>query len=34
MEVMASSPLFEIAAVLVRFEHVACFIVNSNHNIM
>jgi hypothetical protein len=29
MEVTASSPLFEIALVLVRFDHVARFIVNA-----
>jgi hypothetical protein len=28
MEVTASSPLFEIARVLVRFDHVATFITN------
>jgi hypothetical protein len=27
-------PLFEIARVLVRFDHVACFIVNANQSIM
>jgi hypothetical protein len=27
------SPLFEIARVLVRFDHVAGFIVNANHSI-
>ena len=27
-------PLFEIANVLVCFDHVAPFIVNANHNIM
>jgi hypothetical protein len=32
MEVTASSPLFEIAFVLVRFDHVASFIVNANRN--
>jgi hypothetical protein len=26
-----ASPLFEIASVLVRFDHVARFIVNANH---
>jgi hypothetical protein len=29
-----ASPLFEIASVLVRFDHVARFIVNANHGIM
>jgi hypothetical protein len=28
------SPLFEIAHVLVRFDHVASFIVNADHNII
>jgi hypothetical protein len=28
------SPLFEIARLLVRFDHVASFIVNANHGIM
>jgi hypothetical protein len=28
------SPLFEIALVLVRFDHVARFIVDANHGIM
>jgi hypothetical protein len=28
------SPLFEIAGVLVRLDHVARFIVNANHSIM
>jgi hypothetical protein len=32
MEVTASSPLFEIASVLVRFDHIASFIVNLNHS--
>jgi hypothetical protein len=27
------SPLFEIALVLVRFDHIASFIVNANHGI-
>jgi hypothetical protein len=27
-------PLFEIALVLVRFDHVASLIVNANHSIM
>ena len=26
-------PLFEIARVLVRFDHVACVIVNASHGI-
>jgi hypothetical protein len=34
MEVTASSPLFEIAFVLVRFDHVASLIVNANHSVM
>jgi hypothetical protein len=29
-----ASPLFEIARVLVRFDHVARFIVNANHSIL
>jgi hypothetical protein len=29
-----NSPLFEIARVLVRFDHVARFIVNANYGIM
>jgi hypothetical protein len=29
-----NSPLFEIAPVLVRFDHVASFIVNANHCIV
>ena len=28
------SPLFELARVLVRLDHVARFIVNANHSIM
>jgi hypothetical protein len=28
------SPLFEIASVLVRLNHVARFIVNANHGVM
>jgi hypothetical protein len=31
---MLTSPLFEIALVLVRLDHVARFIVNANHGIM
>ena len=31
MEVTASSPLFELARLLVRLYHVTRFIVNSNH---
>jgi hypothetical protein len=27
-------PLFEIGLVLVRFDHVARFIINANHGIM
>jgi hypothetical protein len=34
MEVMANSPLPEIARLLVRFDHVARVIVNANHSIM
>jgi hypothetical protein len=30
----AVSPLFELARVLVRFNHVATFIVNANHSVM
>jgi hypothetical protein len=30
----AHSPLFELARVLVRFDHVARRIVNANHSIM
>ena len=33
MEVTASSPLFELARVLVRLDHIARFIVNTNHRI-
>jgi hypothetical protein len=29
-----ASPLFEIAGALVRFNHIARFIVNANHSIM
>jgi hypothetical protein len=29
-----NSPLFEIAGVLVRLDHVASFIVNADHSIM
>ena len=29
----ARLPLFEISRVLVRLDHVACFIVNANHSI-
>jgi len=29
-----SSPLLEIASVLVRLDHIASFIVNANHSIM
>jgi hypothetical protein len=28
------SPFFEIASLLVRFDHVASFIVDANHRIM
>jgi len=31
---MIASPLFEIARVLVRRDHVASIIVNANHSIM
>ena len=34
MEVTASSPLFEIALVLVRLDYVASVIVNANHGIV
>jgi hypothetical protein len=34
IEVTASSPLFEIARVLLRLNHVARFIVNANYSIM
>ena len=34
MEVTASSPLFELALVLVRFNYVARFIVNADHSII
>jgi hypothetical protein len=34
MEVTASSPLFEIAFVLVRFDHVASLIVNADYCVM
>jgi len=30
----STSPLFEIACVLVRFNHVARFIVNANYSII
>ena len=29
-----NSPLFQIVRVLVRFDHVASFIVNANHKIL
>jgi hypothetical protein len=29
-----NSPLFELASVLVRLDHVACFIVKRNHSAM
>jgi hypothetical protein len=32
--VTASSPLFELARVLVRLDHIARFIVNTNHGVM
>jgi hypothetical protein len=31
LEVAANSPFFEIARVLVRFDHIASRIVNANH---
>ena len=34
MEVTARSPLFEIARLLVCFNHFASFIVNADHGIM
>ena len=34
MEVTASSPLFELARVLVRVDHVASLIVNADHSVM
>jgi hypothetical protein len=34
MEVTASSPLFEIARLLVRFDHLASIIVNTNHSVV
>ena len=34
MEVTASSPLFEVARMLVRFNHVASIIINANHSMM
>jgi hypothetical protein len=34
MAARTSSPLFEIAHVLVGFDHVASGIVNANHGIM
>jgi hypothetical protein len=33
MEVTARSPLFKIASVFVRFDHVARIIINANHSI-
>ena len=32
--VVLTSELFEISRVLVRFDHVASFIVNTNHSIL
>jgi hypothetical protein len=29
-----NSPLFELAGVLVRLDHIASFIVNANHGVM
>jgi len=36
LKVMTDSilPLFEIARVLVRFDHVARFIINANHSVV
>jgi hypothetical protein len=34
LEIAPNSPLFEIARVFVRFDHVASFIENANHSIM
>jgi hypothetical protein len=34
IEVTASSPLFELARVVVRLNHVARFMVNVDHGIM
>ena len=34
MEVTASSPLPEIARVLLRLDHIASFIVNANHPVV
>jgi hypothetical protein len=34
MQVTASSPLFELARVLVRLDHIARFIVNTNDGVM
>jgi hypothetical protein len=31
---VTTSPLFEIALVLVRFDHVASVIINANHSIV
>jgi hypothetical protein len=33
-KVRKASPLFEIARLLVRFDHLARFIVNANHSAM
>jgi hypothetical protein len=33
-KIKRTSPLFEIAHVLVRFDHVACLIANANHSIV
>jgi hypothetical protein len=34
LEVAANSPFFEIARMIVRFDHVASGIVNANHSVM
>jgi hypothetical protein len=34
VKIRVNSPLFEIAHVLVRLDHVARFIVNANHGIV
>jgi hypothetical protein len=34
LRLKANSPLFEVARLLVRLDHVARFIVNANHSIM
>ena len=32
--VASSLQLFELARVLLRFDHVACFIIDANHSII